>query len=72
MLLLFPLLDKIKLKMPDECASTLCYRIHGNTEANRSHSPWRGDPHLVLLTCKSFEGPKDFDHFQLLFYPFML
>lgn len=34
--------------------------------------PWGGDPHLVFLTRKSFEGPKDFGHFQLLFYRFML
>lgn len=53
-LLFFPLLDKIKPEITDECASTLCYPVRGDTEANRSHSPWRGDPHLVLKPPKTF------------------
>lgn len=71
-LLLFPLLEEIKPKMPDECASALCYPICGDTEENRSHSLWEGGSHLVLPPYETFEGPKDFVHFPLLFYPLMV
>lgn len=50
----------------------LRYPIFGDTEENRSHSPWGGGSHLLLPTYETSEGPKDFVHFPLLFYPFMV